>query len=297
MQRSRGHLSASLRTLLLGLPAAMLLLTAAPAWAGPWTKDLGHFYVKLNEGIFSSDTFVNADGLAQSDGTSYLGATTSLYFEVGIWKGVQITGLLPYTVGTNSRNTGSGNGRHARRAGGGDLLLGLQASPPWRLPLPLAVRLEFKLPLYDVTDRPTGVTELDNLFPALGDGQVDVTLWLAAGGSLPGPFYAWGEVGYRFRTEAFLGDRPTDGRSFVDSLAWLGQVGWTFYGRMVLAANFIGVVALADDLYTKSYITLGPALYLPVWRGLALEASFDPIIYARNSAPGLSFGFGVSYAY
>lgn len=278
------------------LPALVALGVLAPraAEAGPWTKNLGQLYVKLNEGFFFSDSFVNAQGVVESNGTDYLGATTSIYFEVGLWEGLQVQGLLPYTIGTNSRE---GEGRRARRAGGADFLIGLQYSPPLDLgALKLATRLELKIPLYDVGQRATGIAELDNLFPALGDGQLDVTIWLVAGGSLPGPFYAWAEVGYRFRTEAFIGDGPGDDRSFVDSVAWLGQAGWDFYKGMILMANFIGVVAVKDDIYTKSYITVGPGLYIPVYKGLALEANFDPIVYALNSAPGFSFGFGVSYA-
>jgi hypothetical protein len=273
------------------------LLMPRPAAAGPWTKNLGQAYVKLNESLFFSNSFVNAQGVVEP-GADYLGATTSVYFEVGVWKGLQVQGLLPYTIGTNTDGE-DGTRQRARRAGGGDLLLGLQYSPPLGdLGLKLATRLEIKVPMYDVNQQPTGITTLDNLFPALGDGQVDVTFWLVAGGSLPGPFYAWGEVGYRFRTEAFVGDGPTDGRTFEDSVAWLGQLGWTFYGRMILIANFIGVLSLAGerDVYTKSYITVGPGLYIPVWKGLALEANFDPIVYAKNSAPGFSLGFGVSYS-
>ena len=286
------------RSLLAALTTAVIVAGApSPAVAGPWTKDLGQVYVKLNEGFFFSDSFINAEGVV-TPGAEYLGVTTSLYFEVGLWKGLQLQGLLPYTVGTNESDRGGDEDktRRARKAGGADLLLGLQYSPPIDLgALRLATRLEFKVPLYDVGEAATGIAELDNLFPALGDGQLDITLWLVVGGSLPGPFYAWGEVGYRFRTEAFVGDGPVDDRSFVDSVAWLGQAGWSFYKRMILMVNFIGVMAVKDDRFTKSYITVGPGLYLPVWRGLALEANVDPIVHARNSAPGFSFGFGISY--
>ncbi|MBW2734108.1 MAG: hypothetical protein JRH20_17100 [Deltaproteobacteria bacterium] len=259
-----------------------------PALAGPWTKGPGELYVKLGEGAFLSDSFVGPDGKVVK-GTKYAGITTSAYFEVGLIKGLQVQGLLPYTIGINTFD----DGVTAIRSGGGDMLVGLQASPP--LGLPLAARLELKIPLYDVGDSPEF---FGSRYPAFGDGQIDVTLWLGAGGSLPGPFYTWGEVGYRFRTEAFIGDGPVDKREFSDSVAWLGQVGWTFYKRMILAVNFIGVMALAgeEDIYTKSYITLGPTVFLPVWRGLAIEAGFDPIVYARNSAPGFSISLGVSYS-
>lgn len=266
---------------------AAILFPARPADAGPWPKGLGQFYVKLDQSAFVSNSFINSRGMVQS-GANYLGLTTSLYYEVGLYRGLQIQGLVPYTVATNDY----ADGTSARRAGPADMRLGLQYALPLHLPLRLATRFELKIPLYDV--RAHG--SLASLFPALGRGQLDLTGYAIAGASLPWRLYAWAEAGYRFRTEAFVGKGPLDDRSFLDSFVWLAELGWTFYRRMVVAIDFIGVVALGDDQWTKTYITLGPKLYVPVWRRLALEATFSPILLAKNSAPGFSFAFGVSYA-
>ena len=127
----------------------LALLIAPPVWAGPWTKDLGQFYVKLNEGFFIANAFRDSQGVVQT-GTEYLGITTSLYYEVGVYRGLHLQGSIPYSVGINTEDgTVSGDRAKWLRAGGGDLLLGLQYASPWKLPIKAAVRLDFKVPLYD----------------------------------------------------------------------------------------------------------------------------------------------------
>lgn len=265
--------------------ALLLLLGAADAGAGPWTKNLGQVYVKLNEGFFLADSYLDASGQV-IEGTDYLGLTTSLYFEVGVWRGLQVWGYLPHVVARNSFDDGS----RFLQAGGGDALVGLQVTPI-QLPFPWAVKLEVKLPMYDVG----GIEgSLAPNFPASGDGQVDLTFYLSAGASLGSiPLYAFGEVGYRHRTEAYIGTGDT--RSFGDGFAFFAQVGYTFFDRVLVALNSGGIIPFQNDGVTKAYVTLGPALVVPIWRGLAAEASFDPVIHARASSPGYGFGFGLSY--
>ena len=64
---------------------------------------------------------------------------------------------------------------------------------------------------------------------------------------------------------------------------------------MLVAVNFGGIVPFKNDGITKGYLTLGPSLYVPIWKGLAAEARFDPVVWARNSSRGYGFGFGLSY--
>lgn len=265
-----------------------LVLLSAPAQAGPWTKSLGEFYVKLGEGLFLSDSYVDSSGRTVS-GTDYFGATTSVYFEVGVYRSLQLSGYLPYIVGSNTFDDGAS----FIQGGGGDAVFGVQYTPPLALPIPYAVRVDVKIPLYDVDM--SGIP-FATQFPALGDGQIDLSFWLSAGGSVPNlPLYAYGELGYRHRTEAFIGDGPGDGRDYGDGVVLFLQTGYTFFERLLLTANFGGVLSLEKSELTKSYLTLGPGLYLPLWRGLAAEAAFDPVVYANNSAPGMSFSLGVSY--
>jgi hypothetical protein len=271
-----------------------LLAWASDAHAGPWTKGLGEFYVKVGEGFFLSDSYVDSTGKTV-EGTSYLGATTSIYAEVGIYKGLQLIAYLPYTIAQNTFS--SGRVDSALNVGGGDAVFAVQYSPPLPISFPFALKVDVKVPLYDVG----GIKGFDaNSFPAFGDGQVDVGFWVSAGHSLGSiPLYFFAEVGYRLRTEAFIGTGNSN--SFADGFVFSAQIGYTLFKRVLLAANVGGVVAFdmsdtsLEGQVTKSYITVGPSLYIPLWRGLAAEASFDPIVYSRNSAAGMGFSFGLSY--
>ena len=275
---------ASIRRLTWALAAALFILAApAVSQAGPWTKGWGELYVKLGENFFISDSYRDASGAVVS-GANYSGFTTAVYFEVGLPVGLQFFSYLPYTVAENE----AASGDRFLKASGGDAQVGLQYTPHFvKLPFPMAGRLEFKVPFYEVANTSPG-------FPAPGDGQLDVTAWLSAGGSLGDiPLYFFAEVGYRHRTEHFVGEkRPF---SFEDGIAMFAQVGHTFFKRVLLAVNFGGILTYTDDTLTKSYLTVGPPLYVPVYKGLALEAGFDPVVYAKNSASGFGFNVGISY--
>lgn len=253
-------------------------LSATVATAGPWTKGPGQLYVKWAESVFLSDRAIGSNGLVTPQ--DYVGVTSSLYFEAGLPRGLQLQGYLPHLIGKN-HNTGE------VYAGAADLILALQYAPPLHLPFRLATRIELKLPLYDA-----GATR----DPALGDGNVDLTLWLVAGDSLPRlPLFLWAELGYRHRSELYLGHGPYDDRSFKESVVWFGQLGWKVWRGIVFAVGCSGAQALAADLFTRSVVALGPSLYLPLFHGLALESNLDAIAHAKNAANGLSFGIGLSY--
>jgi len=269
----------------------LLLLTAPrPAAAGPWTKNLGELYVKLGQGFFVADSFRDSVGNLQ-EGVNYLGATTSVYFEVGLFKGLHAWGYLPYTAATN---TFSDDDTSWLRTSGGDAMLGLQYTPTFfNIPFPAALKLEVKVPMYDIN----GVEGIyAGRFPAPGDGQVDVTIWLSAGASLSSiPLFFFGEVGYRIRTEAFVGTGPFS-TSFNDGITFFASVGYTILDRVIVAVNSGGVMPYVKDITSKGYVTLGLALYVPIWKGLAAEASYDPMVYTNNNAsPGHGVSFGVSF--
>ncbi|MCA9668144.1 MAG: hypothetical protein KC503_21245 [Myxococcales bacterium] len=291
MKARVGHLAVAPRVAARVLAAAALtaaLLAARPAAAGPWTKDLGQFYVKLNQGLFIASSTPSVMGGVVS-GVDYLGATTSLYFEAGVWKGLQVQGFIPYLFSSNDYV----NDAAFINAGGADMILGVQYTPPLRLPFKYALRVDVKVPLYTVIPDVPFATR----YPALGDGQLDLTFWLALGGSLDKiPLYGFVELGYRHRTEAYTGDDPGDGRSFKDGIALFGQVGYKLFSRLLVMANASAILTPVDDVYTKSYVTVGPGIFVKIWKGLAFEANFDAIPWAKNSATGLQFGAGLSWS-
>jgi hypothetical protein len=295
MKRVAGKSNSRSRGTGVGVAAWLFsLLVSVTAQAGPWTKNLGEFYLKLAEGFFIANSFVDASGNLVS-GARYLGATTSAYGEIGIYRGLQLQLHLPYTYSQNRFDAG-GSVRGAVNVGGGDATFAVQATPI-SLPFPWAVRAEIKVPFYQVG----GVTGPNAAsFPALGDGQLDFTFLLSAGlGLSVVPLYFFAEVGYRHRTEVFVG--AGNGNRFADGIVINAQVGYTLFQRLLVAANLSGTIPFdqssssLEGRATKGYLMVGPSLYVPVYRGLALEASFDPIVWSRNSAAGFGLGFGLSY--
>jgi hypothetical protein len=261
-----------------------LLLWPALAAAGPWTRDAGQAYVKLSSGVYWADAFAGSDG-AVVDGVAYQGLSQTVYAEVGLAKNVQLLLYLPHQTATNDFE---GYGRF-RSAALGDAKLGVQVGLP--LPFPVALRTEMKIPLYDAAE-PSGAQRAS--FPLLGDGQMDVNLWVSAGGSIPGlPMYGFVEVGHQVRTDAAFGEGLN--RSFGDGLLGAAQLGIDVYGGVILAANANAVLPYADEPGTKAYVTAGPSIYAPFWRGLAFEAAFDTTPWARYSARGMALSLGLSW--
>lgn len=268
---------------------AIVALFAAPreAQAGPWTKKRGEYYVKVSELYFGSNTFVAPNG-ERVAGTDYLALTTALYGELGITDRVHIQGFLPWAF---TRNAFEEQGTRYATVGLGDALFAIQTTPV-DLPLPWALRLEAKLPLYDVKG-PGGADALN--FPALGDGQVDLTTWLSVGGSLwPTPVYFLGEVGYRRRTGVYYGEGLD--LDFKDGVAFRAQAGYIYKERLLLAGNLNGIYTPVDDTFTQSFLTAGPAVGVRLGgSNFWLEAMVDPMLWSKNNAPGTTWSVGLSH--
>ncbi|MCA9672688.1 MAG: hypothetical protein KC503_44140, partial [Myxococcales bacterium] len=208
-------------------------LAPATATAGPWSRDSGSFYAKVGQTAFYSGSFVDISGTVV-EGVSNLSFITSAYGEVGIYRGLQVAASVPLTYSCN--DFGSGGGEFCNTSAG-DLLVALQYQLPKQLlkPLVLAVRTDLKIPLY--SNNNSDPFE----HPRPGDAQIDVTFWLSAGASFGSlPLYAFAEVGYRVRTEAFIGDTPPD-REFFDGVVLSTQVGYKLFNRLTLGVSFGGV--------------------------------------------------------
>ena len=259
-----------------------LLLLAAMAHAGPWTRGAGEAYVKVEEGVFLADEYVDPRGQSQAD-SSYTGTTTTLYAEVGLGADFQAVISVPHVVGRNERP----NGTEYLSSSGGDATFGLQWSSPW-LDWPHALRVDAKVPLYDAKG---SLGQEAQYFPAAGDGQVDATVWLSVGDGW-GDAYGFAEVGHRFRTEIFAGDG--EDRRYGDGFAANGQLGYTLWG-VTAAANLSAVVPYEEDDSTKGTVDVGPSIYARVGAGLALEARYGLLVWTRNASPGQAAGVGVSY--
>ena len=269
--------------------ALVVMGTMAPAYAGPWTKEQGQAYVKGSGLFFGSDTFISSTG-ERVEGTEFASSSAAFYGEVGLGANLQLQAYVPYTIATNRFDTLEAT---YANLGFGDGIFGLQWTPA-DIGLPWAVRLDAKVPLYDVA----GIEGPEALrFPVFGDGQLDLTAWLSLGASFyPLPMYALLEVGYRHRTEVFPG--AGNGREFGDGVTYFAQVGYSLFDdRVLVGVNSGGVVPLVEDEVTQGFVTVGPMVAIALWQELRLEATYDWMPWSKNNSPGATAAAGISYTF
>lgn len=274
----------------------LVLWSAAAALAGPWIKEPGQAYVKVGTSRFGSSGYVGPDGTAVA-GLRYVGLTEHVYAEVGVLPHLQVVANLPFV---GARNVDGELIYINRQFGDADLGL---ATGGKLGELPVSLTASAKLPLYDNSDL-SSYGSAGAAFPAMGDGQVDVTLSGAIGTGLAvGSQRGWAaaEAGYRHRTEWWLGDSGSPDRTYGDGLPWRVQLGWSpaAGGRDLgwLAADASGSQNLGEaDTVTKQWVQVGAGLGARIGHGLALEAGGGLMPWARNSSTGWSLSGGISWS-
>ncbi len=270
------------------------LLLATAAHAGPWVKDPGHAYAKAGYVRFAADNFVDPSG-EEVAGAAYTGHTHHVYAEVGVLPGLQIVTNVPFVGARNDINDVIYVNRQF-----GDIDVGVEGGT--RLgQVPVSLQLLAKVPGYDTGDlNQYGLVA--QRFPAMGDGQVDLTAMGAVGGGLNiGGFSGWvsGEAGYRHRTEWWLGDSSKPDRVLVDGVPWRAQVGWapTFgdWKAGWLGVDASGIQNFAKDEVTKQWTQVSASFGARVVGSLHLEAGYIQMVHARASSRGSSVTAGVSW--
>ncbi len=283
------------------------LLVAAPAGAGAWIKAPGDGYAKLGSSSFVSGVAYDDDGvLAATDPFSLRAETIYGYAEVGIAPRLMLVGYAPWVASTNQL-TGDDGSLAFHTLGFGDAQLGLQFGIVQDAPLVVAARADLKVPLYQGAPSIQGrsVVAVDGFpksagsFPALGDGQVDLTTSLSVGASFPfDGFFTW-ETGYRLRT----GD-------VSDAFVGAGTTGVYFLNRRLLPLLNLAFVysldarkrsdGVATETLGKGYVSTGLACMImldEIAQGLALEVGADLVFRGRNAAGGVNLQSGISYAF
>lgn len=287
-----------MRALSLFVVVAAALSAAGGARAGAWTKPVGGGYVKLGSASFVSSFAYDDEGLRTSSAPYLLKAQTLYaYGEYGIAPNLTLTGYLPYVLATNQQTDA-----HIRftTIGTGDLSVGATLGLVQGGPLVLAVKLDLKVPLYEgapsvkglSTRTVPGFPRSAPLFPALGDGQLDLTPAIAFGGGLPflDGFFTT-EAAYRLRTGPV-----TD--AFV--VAGTGGV-HVFRRRLLILVDAAWILTLPaaddDEIVGKGYFAGGPGFMYYVVGGTALEAGLQFVARGVNAAGGYSALVGVSHAF
>ncbi|MEL6345440.1 MAG: hypothetical protein AAFV53_20195 [Myxococcota bacterium] len=278
-----------------GLMAVFIGFSARDAQAGPWVRELGQAYVKGGYSRFDADTFVQPDG-AVVEGTQYVGHTHHLYGEVGVAPKTQVVFNAPFV---GSRNI-IGDTAYINRWGG-DLNAGFEVGDTFGK-IPASFQVLGKFPLYDNADL-NQYGDAAQRFPAIGDGQVDVTALLALGsGWSLGNVRGWfaGEVGYRHRTEWWLGDSNMPDREYLDGIPWMAQLGYSpRIGDRDMGWAFVslnGINNFETDTVSQQFIQANAGVALMIAGGVAAELGYSQMIWTRTAAPGGGINFGLSYS-
>ena len=271
------------------------LLSLSVAQAGPWVKDPGHAYAKAGYVRFAADEYVDTNGQVVG-GTRYVGHTSHVYGEVGVLPKVQLVLNVPYV---GARNVVDDLVYVNRQLGDADF--GLEAGHSFG-DVPVSLQVLAKVPLYDTGDL-AQYGLLAGRFPAMGDGQVDLTTTAAVGRGLAvGEIRGWvaGELGYRHRTEAWLGDSTEPERELVDGITWRTQLGWSprfgDWDAGWLSLDASGIQNLEVDDVTKQYTQAGASVGIKTVEGLAVELGFSQMLSARASSLGSSVSGGISWS-
>lgn len=284
-----------MRSLLL---AALVLCASPAALAGAWTKPAGGGYAKLGSATFVSDHGYDDRGQLVADEHFQMHAQTLFaYGELGLSDDIMLVGFAPYVLATNGHSSGA----RFHTASPGDLMGGVQVTLLRYENVVVSARGELKVPLYEgapsirgrQTARIKGFPRSSTFFPAVGDGQVDLTGFVSAGASLPWlRGFLTTDVGYRLRT----GD-------LTDAAVVMATGGfWALQRRLLLMVNSISVLTFPspDELNVvvgKGFWAVGPAAMVFLTDGLALEVGADLVTRGVNAAGGVQVLFGVSYAF
>ncbi len=279
-------------------PLLLALLLPSVAHAGAWTKGFGEYYTKLGADYYLAARYVDPTTGEEVEGLDFFGHQYSLYGEFGVlpvWP-LQVSFSAPLTIGIatfeDDMNFDEGETGRATAVHFGDARVSIQAAI-LRKGFQLAPAFEVKIPLYsnDRVGSRFGIWK--EAFPLPGDGQLDFTGWVHLGGSIPGtPMFMQGAVGYRHRSSVFVG-WETD-LDFVDGVPFTYTLG-VGKGAFLGMFQIDGIKNVKQDEVTRENLALGGAIFVSVWKGLALEARFAGEVWSNNAAQGISAGIGLSW--
>ncbi len=260
----------------------LILLAAAPAWAGAWSQAKGHYYAKGSAILYRADEVFDEMGERRAlgmDHDRFASTQTFFYLEYGLRE--RLTLLTQISGGQlQARN----DLLRRETAGIGDLELGLKYQVVDQ-PVVVSPMLSLKLP--------TGYHSTYD--PPLGTGKVDLEARLLLGRSLfPLPLYLGAEAGYRWR-----------GGLFSDQLAYGVEAGGSrerVFAKVYVegretrsgsreSSGEVGVFRVSEGDFAKAGINLALNLAGPLWADLLVEEVFT----GDNTGAGRSWGLGLAY--
>jgi len=273
-----------LPVLLVTAASAVLLGLPSDVEASPWTNDRGEYFFQISQSYYTSTAYRDGSGQIQDDG-DYMNLTTSAYGEIGIADDFHAQFYVPIIFARASVDD-----QHADQLSFGDTRLSLQASP-LDLDVPTSIRGEISLPLYNRPDNAGA--------PIAGDHQIDLTLWLSAGGGLHAldiPMYFYLDAGYQHRTDWNF-DPQIPGGTYSDAFVSHAEVGYTVANTFDVGLSSSAIFPFDPNygaMGDESYVTVGPSLFWPINERLALDLGGYATPYSRNSGTGWFISAGVS---
>jgi hypothetical protein len=280
------------------LPLLIALLVPSVAHAGAWTKGWGEYYTKIGADYYKAARYVDPSTGEEVEGLNFFGHQYSVYGEFGVlpvWP-LQVSFFVPVSIGISTfeddMNFDEGETGRASSTHFGDAKVSLQAAI-LKKGFQLSPSFDLKIPLYSNDKIGSDFGVWREAFPVPGDGQLDFTGWINLGAGIPKtPMFMQGGVGYRHRSSVFVGwDTDLD---FVDGIPFTYTLGANL-GPLLGMFQVDGIKNLKEDEITRENLALGVAMFLTVYKGLAVEARFAGEVWANNAAQGISAGVGLSW--
>jgi hypothetical protein len=284
------------------LTLLLVLGNAAAAWAGPWTRDAGHFYLSTSYLRIAATSFYGPD-FSVVPIRPYEQQLVDFYGEVGA-----VTRWLTFTVDgvAYRRNELVGQGF---TQGVGDWRVGVWNGLLVR-PFRLAIATTVGIPFGDAhPSAGAGATvaqqQIANSLPT-GDGEWNIEWRLSAGYSFgkyrhyPLQHYVIGEVGFWLRTGGIAD-------SFVYRFEIGTQVAYKYVDHLTLILRLNGVESFASDAQAAgtqtglgngvTFVAIGAELYGRIWRGLGASIAWDDALRARSLPAAGQLKVSLSYQY
>jgi hypothetical protein len=250
---------------------------------------------------FSSRASYDDDGVGVVDPAVALRARTLMgAVRVGIGERLALQAGLPVVMATALHDAGP-----VVVTGAGDATVGLAFTLLQEGPVQLAMRGDLKVPFYAGQPAIQGRQPLlrssttPGALPAIGDGQVDVTVGGVLFARFPfGGAFTW-EQGYRLRTGGVTDGVVGRGRVTVPVLdGWLvPRWDHAFLFSFDPAVDDDGV---ATEIVGRSLVETGPGVAVPLDAlapGLRLEVGGAFLFRGRNAAGGVRLDVGVVHAF
>jgi hypothetical protein len=256
-------------------------------WAGAWSQEQGHFYLKFSGLLYASDEFYDDMGQKRPmgmDDDRFESGKAFLYLEYGLMKRLTVITQLQQGVITSENKL-----MRSRTMGVGDFDFGVKYQV-MDTPLVLAPFVAVKIP--------TGYH--NNYDPALGTGKVDVeTRLLIARSFYPWPVYIGVDGGYRL-----------NGGIYSNQIPYFLEIGGSPHRKVFVKGYIDGKDTLTrksqntgeidfsslwvfEGDFTKMGVSIALNLRGSLWGDLLIER----IVTGENSGAGGSFGVGVAYKY